>query len=145
PGFTDAHPLEATEDVRGTLSVLHELQEALGAVTGLPNVSLAPAAGAQGELAGILMVKAALRDRGEKGRTRVLVPDSAHGTNPATAAMAGFTVTQIPSGPNGSMDHERLRAELDDTVAALMVTLPNTLGLWEDGIEEAVELVHGVG
>ncbi|HEX6031899.1 MAG TPA: aminomethyl-transferring glycine dehydrogenase subunit GcvPB [Tepidiformaceae bacterium] len=144
-GFAGAHPLDDAENVQGTLSVLFELQEALGAITGLPNVSLAPAAGAQGELAGILIVKAALRDRGETHRTRVLVPDSAHGTNPATAAMAGFTVTQIPTSPGGSMDRGRLKAELDETVAALMVTLPNTLGLWEEGIEEVAELVHGVG
>jgi glycine dehydrogenase subunit 2 len=91
------------------------------------------------------MVKKALRERGEAARTRVLVPDSAHGTNPATAAMAGFTVTQIPTAPDGSMDRTRLVAELDDTVAALMVTLPNTLGLWEKDIDEVAGLVHQAG
>src|SRR5690606_12711318 len=108
------------------------LQQHLGEITGLPAVSLAPAAGAQGELAGILMVKAALEERGELGRRRrILVPDSAHGTNPATAAMAGFTVEEIRSGPDGSVDRRALEAALGDDVAAFMVTLPNTLGLWE--------------
>jgi glycine dehydrogenase subunit 2 len=145
PGFAAAHPFDPPSATQGTLSVLFELQTALAEITGLPAVSLAPAAGAQGELAGILMVKKALQERGDTHRTRVLVPDSAHGTNPATAAMAGFTVTQIPTAPDGSMDRATLTAELDDTVAALMVTCPNTLGLWERGIEEVAELVHGVG
>ena len=108
PGFAEAHPLAPAEDVQGTLGVLFELQRALAEITGMAAVSLAPAAGAQGELAGILMVKRALEDRGElERRRRVLVPDSAHGTNPATAAMAGFTVTQIPSEADGRWTTER--------------------------------------
>ena len=146
PGFADAHPLAAAEDVTGTLSLLLELQDALGAITGLPAVSLAPAAGAQGELSGMLMIKRALEERGDlAGRRRVLAPDSAHGTNPATAAMAGFQVDQIPTAADGSMDPAALGRALDESVAALMVTLPNTLGLWERDIERVVEQVHGCG
>ncbi|MEX2446190.1 MAG: aminomethyl-transferring glycine dehydrogenase subunit GcvPB [Dehalococcoidia bacterium] len=146
PGFADAHPLAPDAEVQGTLAVLHDLQRILGSITGLPAVSLAPAAGAQGELAGILMVKRALEERGElERRRRVLVPDSAHGTNPATAAMAGFTVEQIPSRPDGAVDRDALEAALGDDVAAFMVTLPNTLGLWEPEIEEIVRLVHEAG
>ncbi len=145
PGFAASHPLDPSSATQGTLSVLGGLQTALAEITGLPAVSLAPAAGAQGELSGILMIKKALLGRGETGRTRVLVPDSAHGTNPATAAMAGFAVTQIPTAPDGSMDRAKLTAELDETVAALMITCPNTLGLWERGIENVATLVHGVG
>ena len=145
PGFARAHPLEPDAAVQGTLGVLLALQDALATITGLPAVSLAPAAGAQGELAGILMIKKALALRDEPARTRILVPDSAHGTNPATATMAGFRVTQIPTAPDGVMDHNVLRRELDSTVAALMVTLPNTLGLWESGIVEAATMVHAAG
>ena len=146
PGFASAHPLAAPDDVRGTLRVLFDLQDALGALTGLPAVSLAPAAGAQGELAGMLMVKRALDERGELARRRrVLIPDSAHGTNPATAAMAGFDVTQIETGPDGSMQRAAVERELDDSVAAMMVTCPNTLGLWERGIEDVAALAHQVG
>jgi len=146
PGFADAHPLDAAEAVQGTLSVLAQLQDALAAITGLPAVSLAPAAGAQGELSGALMIKKALQMRGDGARRKtVLVPDSAHGTNPATAAMAGFTVRQVPTAPDGSMDRARLVAALDGTVAALMVTVPNTLGLWESGIEEVAEFAHRAG
>ena len=145
-GFAEAHPLASVLDVQGTLQTLFELQAALAQITGMAGVGLAPAAGAHGELAGILMIKRALEDRGElERRRRVLVPDSAHGTNPATAAMAGFTVTQIPSAPDGSMDHEVLERELDDTVAALMVTEPNTLGLWERDIDEVAAKVHAAG
>ena len=145
-GFAAAHPLADEASVQGTLRTLHELQQGLAELTGLPGVSLSPAAGAQGELAGILMVKRALEDRGELvRRRRVLVPDSAHGTNPATAAMAGFDVTQIPTAADGSMDRPTLEHELDETVAAIMVTLPNTLGLWERGIEDVARLVHDAG
>ena len=146
PGFATAHPQAPPEDVQGTLGILLELQRGLAELTGLPAVGLAPAAGAQGELAGVLMAKRALEDRGELARRRrVLVPDSAHGTNPATAAMAGFEVTQITTAADGSMDRATLEAELDETVAAVMVTVPNTLGLWERGIEEVAGLVHAAG
>ncbi|MEE9277926.1 MAG: aminomethyl-transferring glycine dehydrogenase subunit GcvPB, partial [Dehalococcoidia bacterium] len=146
PGLAETHPLASVEDVQGVLALLWELQQALGEITGLLAVSLAPAAGAQGELAGMLMVKRALQERGDLStRRRVLVPDSAHGTNPASAAMAGFSVTQITTGPNGSMERAAVEQELDESVAALMVTVPNTLGLWEEGIEEVAALVRNAG
>ena len=146
PGFAGAHPQAPPEDVQGTLHTMLELRRGLGELTGLPAVSLAPAAGAQGELAGVLMIMSALEDRGEiETRRRILVPDSAHGTNPATAAMAGFSVTQIPTAADGSLDRATIERELDETVAAVMVTAPNTLGLWERGIEEVARLIHDAG
>ena len=146
PGFAGAHPQAPAEEAQGTLRTLLELRRALGAITGLPAVSLAPAAGAQGELAGVLMITRALEDRGELAtRRRILVPDSAHGTNPATAAMAGFTVTHVPTAADGSLDRAIIEQELDETVAAVMVTVPNTLGLWERGIEEIAALIHDAG
>ncbi len=146
PGFADAHPLAPEEETQGTLRTLMELRNGLAEITGLPSVSLAPAAGAQGELAGVLMIKAALEDRGElEQRRRILVPDSAHGTNPATAAMAGFAVTHIPTADDGSLDRATIERELDETVAGVMVTVPNTLGLWERGIEEVADLIDEAG
>ena len=145
-GFAGAHPLLPASDTQGTLQLLGELQSLLGEISGFPAVSLAAAAGAQGELSGILMIKKALQERGELARRRrVLVPDSAHGTNPATAAMAGFAVTQIATGADGSIDRAALAAAVDESVAALMVTVPNTLGLWETDIEEVTRLVHEAG
>ncbi|MYD17969.1 MAG: glycine dehydrogenase subunit 2 [Chloroflexi bacterium] len=146
PGFAEAHPLAREEDMQGTLRTLLELRDGLAEITGLPAASLAPAAGAQGEFAGVLMIMAALQDRGElEQRRRILVPDSAHGTNPATAAMAGFQVTQIPTAADGSLDRDSIQRELDETVAGVMVTVPNTLGLWEQGIEEVADLIHDAG
>ncbi len=146
PSFAMAHPLAPDEEIQGTLGVLYDLQRCLAEITGLPAVSLAPAAGAQGELAGVLMIKKALEARGDLAqRRRILVPDSAHGTNPATAAMAGFEVTEIPSGPDGDVDFAALEAALGDDVAAFMITLPNTLGLWERDIERIIEKVHAAG
>ena len=146
PGFADLHPLAPAAETQGTLRLLLDLQQLLAAITGLSAVSLAPAAGAQGELAGMLMVRRAIERRGElASRRRVLVPDSAHGTNPASAAMAGFEVTEVPSAADGSMDRAALERELDESVAALMVTLPNTLGIWERDIEHVAARVHEVG
>ena len=146
PGFAEAHPQSPQADTQGTLRTLLELRRGLAEITGLPAVSLAPAAGAQGELAGVLMVTRALEDRGDlETRRRILVPDSAHGTNPATAAMAGFTVTQVPTAADGSIDRATVEREMDETVAAVMVTVPNTLGLWVRGIEEVAQLVHDAG
>ncbi len=145
-GFAAAHPQVPADDAQGTLRTLLELRDGLSELTGLPAVSLAPAAGAQGELAGVLMVTRALEDRGElETRRRILVPDSAHGTNPATAAMAGYQVTHIETAADGAMDRAEIERELDETVAAVMVTVPNTLGLWENGIEEVAELIHDAG
>ena len=145
PGFTQAHPLQPAETVQGSLAALHELQEALAEITGMDAVSLAPAAGAQGELCGILMVKAYLADRGQGHRRKVLVPDSAHGTNPATAAMGGFQVVTIPSDAQGNTDLAALERALDDGVAAMMLTLPSTLGLFDPNIITIAETLHRHG
>ncbi|GBD14787.1 putative glycine dehydrogenase (decarboxylating) subunit 2 [bacterium HR25] len=145
PGFLQAHPLQDGATVQGALALLYELQQALAEVTGMDAVSLAPAAGAQGELAGMLIVKAYLLHRGEERRRRVLVPDSAHGTNPASAAMCGFQVVTVPSDDQGNADLAFLERELDDTVAAMMLTLPSTLGLFDPNIGRIAELLHRHG
>jgi glycine dehydrogenase subunit 2 len=145
PGFANTHPLQAVESVQGVLAVLHELQDTLAEITGMDAVSLAPMAGAQGELCGILMVKGYLASRGETGRRTVLVPDSAHGTNPATAAMAGFEVVSVPSDANGNTDLTFLESALHDGVAAMMLTLPSTLGLFDPNIARIAEMLHSHG
>jgi len=145
PGFTSLHPLQPLATVQGALALMYDLQRWLAEITGLDAVSLAPAAGAQGELTGILMVKAYLADRGEESRTRVLVPDSAHGTNPATAAMSGFEVVTVASDGQGNTDTQALASALDDGVAALMLTLPNTLGLFDPNIGRIAEMLHRKG
>jgi len=144
PGFADLHPLQPPATVQGALALMHELQGLLAEITGMDTASLAPAAGAQGELSGILMIKRYLADRGET-RGVVLVPDSAHGTNPATAAMAGFRVVTVPSDAQGNTDLAALDRLLDGDVAALMLTLPNTLGLFDQGILEVARLLHQRG
>ena len=145
PGFTGLHPLQPLATVQGALALMYDLQRWLAEITGLDAVSLAPAAGAQGELTGILMIKDYLADRGEEGRTRVLVPDSAHGTNPATAAMGGFEVVTVASDGQGNTDTQALASALDDGVAALMLTLPNTLGLFDPNIGCIAEMLHRKG
>jgi glycine dehydrogenase subunit 2 len=145
PGFALAHPLQPQYTVQGALAVLYELQQALAEITGMDDVSLAPAAGAQGELCGVLTVKAYLADRGEEGRRQVLVPDSAHGTNPATAAMAGFEVRTVPSDGEGNTDMAFLESALNDGVAAMMLTLPSTLGLFDPNIARVAETLHRHG
>jgi glycine dehydrogenase subunit 2 len=145
PGFTGLHPLQPLATVQGALALMYDLQRWLADITGLDAASLAPAAGAQGELTGILMIKAYLADKGEDGRTRVLVPDSAHGTNPATAAMSGFQVVTVVSDGQGNTDAQALASALDDGVAALMLTLPNTLGLFDPNIGRIAEMLHRKG
>lgn len=144
-GIAAIHPLQPDRTVQGALRIMHELQELLAAITGFAAATLQPAAGAHGELAGMLMMRAYHHDRGDLKRTRVLVPDSAHGTNPATAAMAGFDTVSIPSDANGDIDLDRLRAALDDTVVGLMLTNPNTLGLFEKQLREVTAAVHDAG
>ena len=152
PGFAQAHPMQPAEDVQGALAVMHRLQRTLAEITGMAETSLAPLAGAQGELAGVLVIKAYLESMrgasaGEK-RTTILVPDSAHGTNPATASMAGFDVVAVKPQPDGDMDLDALRAALEEhgaTVAALMITLPSTLGLFDRNIVQIAEMVHAHG
>ncbi len=145
PGFAMLHPLQDTSTAQGALSLMYELQTMLAEIAGFAAVSLQPAAGAHGELTGILMMRAYHRDRGDHNRTRMLIPDSAHGTNPASSAMAGLQVVEIPSDTRGNVDLEALRAQLDDTVCGLMITNPNTLGMFEEHIEEVVNLVHAAG
>ncbi len=145
PGFRHLHPLQPEETVQGALRVLYELQQLLAAITGLPGVSMQPVAGAHGELTGILMVRAAHRKHG-RVRRKVLIPDSAHGTNPATASMAGYeAVTVDHDRQTGELDLSDLRAKLDEDCAAIMMTVPNTLGLFERQIVEICELAHAAG
>ncbi|MGQ9572596.1 MAG: aminomethyl-transferring glycine dehydrogenase subunit GcvPB [Dehalococcoidia bacterium] len=145
PGFIDLHPFQPLETVQGALALMYDLQRWLAEITGLDATSLAPAAGAHGELTGMLMVKAYLADKSEEGRKRVLVPDSAHGTNPATAAMAGFEVVTVASDSQGNTDLDALASALDDGVAALMLTLPNTLGLFDPNVGRIAEMLHRKG
>lgn len=144
-GFIHAHPLQPAEMMQGSLAIMYHLQEWLKEIGGFAAVSLQPAAGAQGELAGVLMIKAYHASRGQSQRNKVLIPDSAHGTNPATSAMSGYRVVEIPSDARGNLDLEALKAECDDTLAAFMLTNPNTLGLFEEGVQEAIEAVHAAG
>jgi glycine cleavage system P protein (glycine dehydrogenase) subunit 2 len=145
PGIAHVHPLQPDETVQGSLRIMYELQQLLTAITGFSAATLQPAAGAQGELAGMLMMRAYHLERGDTKRRKVLVPDSAHGTNPATAAMCGFLSVSIPSDANGDIDLAKLEAELDDTVVGLMLTNPNTLGLFEKKLRAVTEAVHRVG
>jgi glycine cleavage system P protein (glycine dehydrogenase) subunit 2 len=145
PGIAHVHPLQPDETVQGALRIMFELQQLLAAITGFSTATLQPAAGAQGELAGMLMMRAYHLDRGDTRRRKVLVPDSAHGTNPATAAMCGFLTVSIPSDPRGNIDVEKLEAELDDTVVGLMLTNPSTLGLFESNLRRVTNAVHRAG
>lgn len=145
PGFAHVHPLQQRHTIQGALYLMFHLQELLCRITGMDSSSLAPAAGAQGELAGMLMIKAFLRDHGQSQRNVVLVPDSAHGTNPASAAMAGFQVVTIPSNAQGNVDLEALRETLGPQVAAVMLTIPSTLGLFEPNIQQIAQMVHEAG
>ena len=144
-GFADLHPMAPDELAQGTLRLLWELQDWLAEISGMKAVSLQPAAGAQGELTGILMVRAYHRSHGDTERTEVLVPDSAHGTNPATASMAGFATVSIPSARDGGVDVERFRSALGPRTAAVMITNPSTLGLFESRVGELLEAVHEAG
>jgi glycine dehydrogenase subunit 2 len=145
PGFAMAHPLQPERQVQGTLEALFTLQEDLREVTGMAATSLAPLAGAHGELAGILTIRAALDARGQSQRRKMLIPDTAHGTNPASAAMAGFDVVSVPSDPNGNIDIDSLRAEATDDLAGVMFTQPTTLGLFDRNAIEMCKIVHDAG
>ena len=145
PGFANIHPYQDPSTVQGALQLMCELQEMLGEISGFDEVALQPAAGAQGELTGCLVIRAWHLSHGDTGRTKILVPDSAHGTNPATAVMAGFQVVTIPSDARGNCDLDALRAAVGPDTAGLMITNPNTLGLWDEHIEEIVAAVHEAG
>ena len=145
PGFADLHPLAPDEAAQGTLRLLWELEAALAAISGMRAVTLQPAAGAQGELTGILMIRAYHRERGDSERDEVLVPDSSHGTNPATASMAGYRTITIPSAADGGVDVDAFRAALGPRTAAVMITNPSTLGLFESRIGDLLDAVHEAG
>jgi glycine dehydrogenase subunit 2 len=144
PGFTGLHPYQGEDTVQGALSLMWRLEQALCALVGVDRVTLQPAAGAHGEWTALRMIQAFHRSRGE-ARTEVLVPDSAHGTNPASAALSGFHVVEVKSGPDGRISLADLEAKLSPKVAALMLTNPNTLGLFEREILDVAELVHATG
>ncbi len=145
PGFADIHPLQPVDSVQGALAVIHELAEWLLTLTGMSAVAMSPKAGAHGELCGILCIKAALEARGEGHRKVILVPESAHGTNPATAAFAGYLVEDIPATPEGRVDTAALKARLGPDIAGVMITNPNTCGLFERDLKEISDAVHAVG
>ena len=144
PGHARLHPLQAPARAQGALRLMFELQAALAEIAGLPHVSLQPSAGSQGELAGVLLTRAYHEDRGEH-RTKVLTPDTAHGTNPATVTMAGYEVVKLGTAEDGGVDLDDLRAKADDDTASLMLTNPNTLGLFDTNIVEIARIVHDVG
>jgi glycine dehydrogenase subunit 2 len=144
PGHARLHPLQRPERAQGALALMFGLQEALGEISGLPHVSLQPSAGSHGELAGVLLTRAYHEDRGER-RTKVLTPDTAHGTNPATVTMAGYEVVKVGTDPRGNIDLDDLRAKASDDVACLMLTNPSTLGLFEPAVAEIAEIIHAAG
>ena len=145
PGFAGVHPLQDPASAQGCLALMHDLSDWLSRICGMAGFTLQPAAGAHGELTGLMAIRAYHRHRGDERRTVVLVPDSAHGTNPASAAMAGLEVREVPSGPDGMVDLEALDRLLGDDTAALMLTNPNTLGLFERNIETIAAHVHAAG
>jgi glycine dehydrogenase subunit 2 len=145
PGFLYTHPLQPIETVQGNLALMYEMQEWLMEISGFAAVTLQPAAGAHGEFTGVLMMNAYHKNRGDHKRTKMIVPDSAHGTNPASAGMLGMSVTVIPSDARGNVDLEALNAQCDDTVVGMMLTNPNTLGLFDEHVEEIVKIVHDCG
>jgi len=144
-GFAHLHPLQPVETTQGALALMYTLQEWLKEIGGFAGVSLQPAAGAHGELTGVLIIRAYHESRGDTQRTKILIPDSAHGTNPATSAMSGMEVVELRSDGRGNVDLEALRPHCDDTLAGLMLTNPNTLGLFDENVEEVVRLVHAAG
>lgn len=145
PGFAFSHPLQPVETVQGNLALMFQLQEWLREISGFAAVSLQPAAGAQGELVGILIIRAYHLDRGDTKRTKIIVPDSAHGTNPASSAIVGFEVVNVPTTKEGNVDLDALRAVCDDTTAGLMLTNPNTLGLFDCNVLDVIKIVHAAG
>jgi len=144
-GMKNAHPLQPPETVQGLLSILYELEGYLSEITGMHRFSLSTAAGAQGELAGVLMIRKYHKDHGQGERSEILVPDSAHGTNPASAAMGGFQVVKVPSDTNGQVSASAVRELCSEKTAGMMFTVPNTLGLFEGEVVEVCQAVHDAG
>ena len=145
PGFAQIHPLQPEGTVQGCLEVLDASARLLGEITGMDAMTFQPAAGAHGEFTGLLLIKAYHTHRNNTARTKIIVPDSAHGTNPASAVMAGFTVVNIPSGPDGCVDVEALRQAVGADTAGLMLTNPNTVGIFDKNILEITKIVHDAG
>ena len=145
PAFAGIHPLQPAESVQGALMIYRDLAKALSAITGMAEFTLNPFAGAHGELTGLMIIRQYHISRGDLNRTRIIVPDSAHGTNPASAAVCGLEIVQVKSNANGLVDVEDLKPLLDDTIAGIMMTNPNTLGLFEKDIKEIAALVHQCG
>lgn len=144
-GFNQIHPLQPQDTVQGCMEVMALAEKYLCEITGMDHMTLQPAAGAHGELTGLLLMKAYHTSKGNTHKTRILVPDSAHGTNPASAAMAGYTVVSIPSGDDGCVDIEKLKEAAGDDIAGLMLTNPNTVGLFDKNIREITQIVHDCG
>lgn len=144
-GFSHIHPLQPEETVQGALELMYELDKALSEITGMERVTLQPAAGAHGELTGLMIMKAYHQKRGDHKRNKIIVPDSAHGTNPASAAVAGFEIIEIESDKDGAVNLDKLKSVLSDEIAGLMLTNPSTLGLFERNIKEIADLVHEAG
>ncbi|MGE5123727.1 MAG: aminomethyl-transferring glycine dehydrogenase subunit GcvPB [Acidobacteriaceae bacterium] len=144
-GFAFTHPLQPIETAQGNLALMFGLQELLKEIGGFAGISLQPAAGAHGELTGVLIIRAYHRARGDHQRDKILIPDSAHGTNPATSAMSGLRVVEVKSDLRGNVDLDALKQECDDSLAGLMLTNPNTLGLFDEHVEEVIRLVHAAG
>jgi glycine dehydrogenase subunit 2 len=145
PGFLNTHPLQPIETVQGNLALMYTLQEWLKEISGFAAVTLQPAAGAHGELTGVLLMRAYHKSRGDDKRVKMLIPDSAHGTNPASSGMTGLQIVQVPSDARGNVDIDALKEECDETVVGLMLTNPNTLGLFDENVEEVVKIVHDCG
>ena len=145
PGFANTHPLQPIVSVQGNLYLMYQLQEWLQEISGFHRVCLTPAAGAHGEFVGALIIKKYHQVNRDPKRVKILIPDSAHGTNPATSSMSGFKVIPLPSDERGNVDIEALKAECDDTLAGLMLTNPNTLGLFEENVVEVIQMVHDAG
>ena len=145
PGFAFTHPLQPIETVQGSLMLMYNLQEWLKEISGFTAMTLQPAAGAHGELTGVLIMRAYHKNRGDEKRVRMLIPDSAHGTNPASSAMSNLEVVQIPSDAHGNVDLTALKAACDDSTVGLMLTNPNTLGLFDEHLGEVIQLVHDCG
>ena len=145
PGFTGIHPLQPADTAQGCLQVLWEAEKALNEVTGMQGMTFQPAAGAHGEFTGLLLIKAYHQSRGDTARTKIIVPDSAHGTNPASAVMAGFEVVNIPSNAQGGVDLEALRAAVGSDTAGLMLTNPNTLGIFDPNILQITSIIQQAG
>ena len=145
PGFTKVHPLQPDESVQGSLEVLYDIEKALAEISGMDSVTLQPAAGAHGEFTGLMLIKSYLKATKQTGRTKIIVPDSAHGTNPASAAMCGFGIVNIPSAPDGCVDLNELKKAVGPDTAGLMLTNPNTVGVFDKNILEITKIVHDAG